>query len=118
MSDTALKQAIVNVLDNAFEASPDWVRFEVGRDAGLLLLSITDRGPGFAPEILGGIGTPYRSSKGRQGGGLGLFLVANVVRKLGGRVAAANRLGGGAVVTLSLPLAALAVRQKERTDAV
>ena len=117
VSDTALKQAVVNVLDNAFEASPAWVRFEVVRDGGLLHLAVTDRGPGFAPDILEGIGAPYRSSKGRQGGGLGLFLVANVVRKLGGRVAAANRLGGGAVVTLSLPLAALTVTQGERHGA-
>jgi two-component system sensor histidine kinase RegB len=40
-----------------------------------------------------------------------------VVRKLGGRVTAANRLGGGAVVTLSLPLAALTVTQEERHGA-
>lgn len=111
VSDTALRQVIVNVLDNAFEASPAWVRFEVGRDGGLLLLSVTDRGPGFAPDILDGLGTPYRSSKGRPGGGLGLFLVINVVRKLGGRVTASNRLGGGAAVTLSLPLSALTVKQ-------
>ncbi|MGI3901773.1 MAG: ATP-binding protein [Janthinobacterium lividum] len=109
VSDTALRQVIVNVLDNAFEASPAWVRFEVGRDGGLLQLSVTDRGPGFALDILDGLGTPYRSSKGRPGGGLGLFLVFNVVRKLGGRVTAANRLGGGAAVTLSLPLSALSV---------
>ncbi len=112
VSDTALRQVIVNVLDNAFEASPAWVRFEVGRDGGLLQLSVTDRGPGFAPDILEGLGTPYRSSKGRPGGGLGLFLVINVVRKLGGRVTASNRLGGGAAVTLSLPLAALSVQQE------
>ncbi len=111
VSDTALRQVIVNVLDNAFEASPAWVRFEVGRDGGLLQLNVTDRGPGFTPDILEGLGTPYRSSKGRPGGGLGLFLVINVVRKLGGRVTAANRLGGGAAVAMSLPLSALVVQQ-------
>ena len=42
------------------------------------------------------LGKPYRSTKGRPGGGLGLFLVSNVVRKLGGRLAAENREGGGA----------------------
>lgn len=116
VSDTALKQAIVNVLDNAFEASPGWQRFEAVRNGGRLLLAVTDRGPGFAPDILDTIGKPYRSSKGREGGGLGLFLVANVVRKLGGRLAATNRLGGGAAVTLSLPLAALAVKEEEAHD--
>ncbi len=75
-----------------------------------------DRGPGFTPEILQDVGPPYRSTKGRQGGGLGLFLVFNVVRKLGGRVAVRNRPDGGAGVTMALPLAALAVTARESVD--
>lgn len=110
VSDSTLEQVVFNVLDNAFEASPDAVRFEAGRDGDVLVLKISDRGPGFAPEMLAEIGKPYRSSKGREGGGLGLFLVVNVVRKLGGTVSARNRAEGGAVVTLRLPLAALAIR--------
>ena len=76
----------------------------------MLLLRITDAGPGFAPEMLAQLGRPYNSSKGRAGGGLGLFLVVNVVRKLGGTVVAANRPKGGAVVTIELPLETLAIR--------
>ncbi|MFT4252431.1 MAG: sensor histidine kinase, partial [Caulobacter sp.] len=56
-------------------------------------------------------GKPYRSSKGRQGGGLGLFLVVNVVRKLGGSVSASNGAEGGALVLLRLPLATLAMEE-------
>ncbi|TIV13046.1 MAG: HAMP domain-containing histidine kinase, partial [Mesorhizobium sp.] len=67
---------------------------------------VKDRGPGFDKDILAGLGQPYMSSKGRPGGGLGLFLVFNVVRKLGGDVSARN-MEEGACVTLSLPLAAL-----------
>lgn len=55
------------------------------------------------------IGKPYQSTKGRPGGGLGLFLVVNVARKFGGSVSAENLIGGGASVTLKLPLAALAI---------
>ena len=109
VSDTALKQVIVNLLDNACEASPGWLRLHVDLDGRLLRLSVEDRGPGFAPEILADVGTPYRSTKGRQGGGLGLFLVFNVVRKLGGRVTVRSPAGEGASVTMLLPLAALAV---------
>jgi two-component system sensor histidine kinase RegB len=54
-------------------------------------------------------GKPYQSSKGRPGGGLGLFLVVNVVRKLGGTVSAHNRPDGGAVVTIELPLETLMI---------
>ncbi len=70
------------------------------------MLSVKDRGPGFDKDILAALGQPYMSSKGRPGGGLGLFLVFNVVRKLGGDVSARN-MAEGACVTLSLPLAAL-----------
>lgn len=109
VSDTALKQVVFNVLDNALEVSPAEVEIDLARDGDDLTLSVSDRGPGFAPDMLAGLGRPYRSSKGRLGGGLGLFLVVNVVRKLGGSVTARNREGGGATVTLALPLAALSV---------
>jgi two-component system sensor histidine kinase RegB len=109
VSDPGLKHIIFNVLDNAYEASPRWVRLSAARNGDRLVLKISDAGPGFTPEMLAQFGKPYRSNKGRLGGGLGLFLVVNVVRKLGGAVSASNRPGGGAVVTLDLPLSALAM---------
>ena len=65
-----------------------------------------------APEMLAHFGKPYQSSKGRLGGGLGLFLVVNVIRKLGGNVTAANAADTGAIVTLSLPLSALSLEYR------
>ncbi len=109
VSDSALKQMICNVLDNALEASPGWVGLAADCDGAVLTLTVTDAGPGFAPEMLPQIGKPYQSSKGRPGAGLGLFLVANVARTLRGSVAARNGLEGGAVVTLTLPLAAITI---------
>lgn len=109
VSDSALKQVVHNVLDNALEASPAWVGLSVGCDYGTLTLTVRDRGPGFPASMLDQIGKPYQSSKGRPGGGLGLFLVVNVLRKLGGRVTAENDPQGGAVVSLFLPLAALSI---------
>lgn len=107
VSDTALRQVIFNVFDNAVEASPDWIGITVRRNSDSMVLSVLDRGPGFEPDILSRLGQPYRSTKGLAGSGLGLFLVFNVVRKLGGRVDARNRPGGGAVVDLVLPLLSL-----------
>lgn len=109
VSDSALKQTIFNVLDNANEVSPLWIRIALERAGDMLVLKVSDMGPGFAPEMLANLGKPYNSSKGRPGRGLGLFLVVNAVRKLGGSVVADNRPVGGAVVTLSLPLSALAI---------
>jgi two-component system, sensor histidine kinase RegB len=116
VSDSALKQMICNVLDNALEASPNWVGFDVVHDGDLLTMVVTDTGPGFAPEMLAQLGKPYQSTKGRPGAGLGLFLVANVARTLGGSVVARNRPEGGAMVTLSLPLAAITLEEEGTSD--
>ncbi|MFG5778288.1 ATP-binding protein [Comamonas sp. J-3] len=118
ISDTALQQMIFNVLDNALEASPGFVQLFVDCDSGdnpQLQLVVSDSGPGFRADILAQLGKPYQSSKGRPGGGLGLFLVMNVARSLGGHVQARNReqhLGGGAEVRISLPLAAIALNDE------
>jgi two-component system sensor histidine kinase RegB len=107
VSDSAVKQMIFNVLDNAVESSGQWLHLTVSREGGNLVLRCTDRGPGFSPATLAQFGKPYNSSKGRPGGGLGLFLVVNVARTLGGEVTASNPTQGGACVTIKLPLAAM-----------
>jgi two-component system sensor histidine kinase RegB len=112
VSDTTLKQMVFNVLDNAREASPEWIRLSVTRQDDALRIAVTDAGPGFATDMLARLGTPYQSSKNRPGGGLGLYLVLNVARTLGGNVTARNRPEGGAEVTIELPLAAIALPRK------
>jgi two-component system sensor histidine kinase RegB len=108
-ADSAIKQALCNLLDNALEASPQSVRMRSRLVGEELALTVHDSGPGFPPEILAEFGRPYQSTKGRQGGGLGLFLVSNVARRLGGRVEARNLPGGGAEITILLPVRALEV---------
>ncbi len=107
VSDATLKQVIFNLFDNALEASPELVRGTVVRIGDDIVLTVSDQGPGFSKEMLASFGKPYQSSKGRAGSGLGLFLVVNVIRKLGGVVTAENAPNGGAVVTLTLPLSSL-----------
>ncbi|WP_062762037.1 ATP-binding protein [Falsirhodobacter sp. alg1] len=109
--EATLKQMLMNVLDNALEVSPDWVALDVEREGDDLILTIRDRGPGFDYSILENLGRPYRSTKGRPGRGLGLFLTISAIRKLGGDITAAN-LPHGAEVTLRLPLESLALRRK------
>jgi two-component system sensor histidine kinase RegB len=111
VADSAIKQMIHNVLDNALEASPGWVGLDVAHEGDTLKLTITDQGPGFSPEMLAQLGKPYQSSKGKPGGGLGLFLVSNVARTLHGSVSAHNRSEGGAIVTLTLPLESITLEE-------
>lgn len=105
-SDVVLQQVVFNLLDNAAEVSPHSIVIRLTRVEAALVLSVVDDGPGFAAEQLANLGKPYNSSKPGLGRGLGLFLVGNVARKLGGTLAARN-LGRGAEVTLKLPLDAL-----------
>jgi two-component system sensor histidine kinase RegB len=112
VSDTALRQVIYNVLDNALEASTDPIRLEVECTADAMVLTVSDSGTGFAPGILEQFGKPYQSTKQRRGAGLGLFLVVNVIRKLGGTVAAQNLTPRGARVRISLPLGTLLVNPR------
>lgn len=107
ISDPALRQVIGNVIDNALEVSPTRVAIHARTPHRDLVIEVRDNGPGFAEEMLEAFGKPYSSTKGRAGGGLGLFLVVNVIRKLGGRVEVGNPNDGGALVRISIPLEAL-----------
>lgn len=111
VSDSAIKQMVHNVLDNALEASPNWVGLDVAREGEELKITIADRGPGFPEHMLRQLGKPYQSSKDTPGSGLGLFLVSNVARTLHGRVSAHNRSEGGAIVTLTLPLESIVMEE-------
>ncbi|WP_066797597.1 ATP-binding protein [Sphingomonas soli] len=100
--DPALRQAICNLLDNGAEVSPA-VRLRATIEGEMLAITVSDFGPGFAPETLAAVGKIYQSTKG-AGHGLGLFLATNVVRRLGGRLEARNLPFGGAEVRLILPV--------------
>ena len=112
VSDLLLRQILFNVFDNALEASPNWISVDVSTRQEQLIIRVTDAGPGFSPDMLAEFGKPYRSTKKRLGSGLGLFLVVNVLRKLGGVATAQNLSGGGAEVELSVPLSALVIEAR------
>lgn len=109
VAESTLKQGVHNVLDNALEAAASTVRLRASVRDGWVRIEVEDDGPGFTPGALEDFGKPYNSTKGRVGGGLGLFLVVNVLRKLGGAVAASNLPDGGARVAMRFPLSALEI---------
>lgn len=116
VADVGLRQMVFNVLDNALEASPAFVAMHAHCEGESLVIVVSDAGAGFGEDILGRLGTPYNSSKDRPGGGLGLFLSVNVARTLGGRLTAGNLPRGGAAVTMTLPLAAIAIEEADDDD--
>ncbi len=98
-----LRQILVNLVDNALQASPEEAPVELAArtaDAGVEI-TVADRGagPGDAPERLF---EPYVT--GRAGGtGLGLPIARSLARANGGTLTLAERPGGGALARLRLP---------------
>ena len=108
IADGALRQVLSALIDNAAEAGAASLTLNAVADSEQLILTFLDDGPGFPDAILSKLGQPYQSTKGRAGAGLGLFLLVNTMRTLGGEVVASNRREGGASVQLRLPTQALA----------
>jgi heavy metal sensor kinase len=106
-----VRQALDNLLDNALRhtARGGRVALTVGRDGGNVAIRCIDTGSGFPAEFLERAFEPFaRTADDRavdpEGAGLGLAIVRAVAEAHGGRADASNRPGGGAVVSILLPL--------------
>lgn len=103
-----LRQAVLNIVVNAIEAmapttgAPRVVAMGARADAGSVVLSVADTGPGVPEALVDAAFEAFRSSK-PQGMGLGLMISRTIVDAHGGRIAASNRPGGGALFEITLP---------------
>jgi len=91
--DPMLQQALLNLLDNAANASAHAVDIIAHPQGTQLEIEILDRGPGLAD-----------GSSARDGLGVGLVLANATIERRGGMVLAAARAGGGTRVRVLLPL--------------
>lgn len=103
-----LETALLNLLDNAQRFSPEGepVRVSVvGPEAdGCLVIQVTDRGPGIAPEHAPRVFERFFTTDAeRDGTGLGLAIVQSVAMAHRGSVTFRNEAGGGTSFTLRLP---------------
>lgn len=111
----ALKQVLFNVLQNALEVSSPaaWqqgqardgiIDVRVSRADTMVVLEVSDNGPGISPAILPRIFDPFFTTKDATNGvGLGLFVAEGLVRAAGGRITAGNDIRGGACIRIELP---------------
>lgn len=121
LTDAArLGQAVRNVIENALKFSPPEgrVRVVVGGDDSALEITVSDEGPGFAPEVGKHIFDRFfqaRTGARKQGLGLGLYIVRQIIEAHQGRVSAeSDGPGKGARFRIRLPLAAAEAIPRER----
>ena len=95
-----IAQSILNLLNNAADASPDWVQVIISWTDKDIQIQITDRGDGFDNRL---ITEPFFSSK-TDGLGLGLFLSQSTVTRFGGSINLQNLTAGGTITTIELPV--------------
>lgn len=104
--ERTLTQALLNVLHNAVDASPADVRVSCAWDGERVRIEVQDHGSGISLKSLQPGQAPGKSTK-EAGLGLGLFLTHTALSHLGGNISFADAPGGGARVTVDLPLARL-----------
>jgi len=116
-----LLHGLGNIIENAADFAHSVVAVHAEWDDQQLRISVTDDGPGFAPEIFEALGEPYITSRpghhalseteiGPQGAldehegmGLGFFIAKILLEQTGGVVKADNPPGGGAQVSVRWP---------------
>lgn len=103
--DASLSQALINVLNNAADASPEGIEVRVRGDRERVTLQVFDRGAGIDSTVARQLGRAWFTTKS-EGRGLGLFLSNATLERLGGSVRIENRPGGGACTTVEWPLRA------------
>lgn len=94
-----------NLIENATDFARSTVRVEAAWDRDAISVSITDDGPGFAPELIARLGEPYLTSRPRDpqgpdankpgGLGLGVFIAKTLLERTGGRLAFENIAANG-----------------------
>lgn len=109
--DDALTQALVNILQNAADASPEQVTVRARWDAVRLKLDIIDRGCGMSPALAAAVGRSIVTTKG-TGHGLGLYLSRGVINRLGGQIELLSEEGEGTCARIRLPLDKLIVEKE------
>jgi signal transduction histidine kinase len=105
-----LERILVNLLSNALKYSPGEARVRVDAEArgGWIYVTISDRGPGIAPEDMTHLFERYyrgRAARDQAGLGVGLHSTRLLVEAHGGRITVENSPDGGASFTVVLPSA-------------
>lgn len=102
VADPRLEQALLNLLNNAANATPQPLEIRLSWCSSSLCIDIRDHGPGFPPAVLAQGGQNMFPSH-ENGSGIGLMLTRTAIEQLGGRLSLSNADDGGALARIELP---------------
>lgn len=102
-----IDQSILNLLNNAADASPEKVEICINWTRESATLDIRDYGAGLDPLKIDELGEPFVTDKA-DGLGLGLFLSRATLTRFGGTVSLQNAANGGTNTQITLPLQSVA----------
>ncbi|MES2013806.1 MAG: ATP-binding protein [Pseudomonadota bacterium] len=114
--DRTLTQAILNLLDNAADESPERVLFNASWDDKVLKIQIRDFGHGLSAETKSQLGTPFFTSKNTEGMGLGVYLTQVTLARYDGELSLDNHPEGGVLTLVKLPLKDLCIEHLKATQ--
>ncbi|HOY24290.1 MAG TPA: ATP-binding protein, partial [Cellvibrio sp.] len=100
--DSRLDHAIINLLNNAADASPENVRVEIQLDQQDLSWQIVDQGEGIADDVSSILGKETVSTKA-SGLGIGMLLSHTTIKRYGGSVEQLPNKPRGTITTIRLP---------------
>ncbi|MFZ4698566.1 MAG: ATP-binding protein [Candidatus Methylumidiphilus sp.] len=104
LAERTLTHALVNILNNSSDASPQGIRLRARWTIEYAILDILDEGPGISPAISATLGKDPVSSK-EHGMGVGLFLAFAVIERLGGNIKMQGRTDRrGTLTRITLPV--------------
>jgi two-component system, sensor histidine kinase RegB len=102
--DPRIEQAIINLLNNAADASHKDVQINVRCDMNQLVWRIIDSGKGISDQLESKLGKVMLSTK-EQGLGIGLLLAHATIKHYGGSLSQISNKPSGTITELRLPLA-------------
>src|SRR5204862_549591 len=104
---------------NARDAMPEGgtVTVAARREKNALVVTVSDEGTGLPASVQARLFEPFFTTKGSRGTGLGLWLAAGTMERLGGSIRAANLSRGGAIFVLTFPLEQPTRRGRRRVSA-
>jgi two-component system sensor histidine kinase RegB len=102
VADPRLEQAVLNLLNNAANATPSPLEIRLGWSTASLCIDIRDHGPGFPARVLE-LGGQASFPAHERGSGVGLMLTRSAVEQLGGTLTLSNPEEGGALARIELP---------------